>query len=139
MLSYIRTGDGFVTSMHDLVPEDEAGHRVVFMNPGSNRNQVSWLRLINPGEEAVDITIAGTDDAGEAGESAVSLTLEAGASRMLSAQALESGEGADSSGRLGDGKGKWRLAVSAPQPIRVMSLLASPTGHLTNLSAVPAP
>ena len=135
VLSYIRTGDGFVTSMHELAPEDEAGHRVVFFNPGSNRNQVSWLRLINPGEKAVDVTIEGTDDAGEAGESAVSLTLEAGASRMLSAQALESGEGGGSSGRLGDGKGKWRLEVSAPQPIRVMSLLANPTGHLTNLSA----
>ena len=138
VLPYIRTEDGFVTTMHDVVPSNEKGHEVVFFNPGSNRSQVSWLRLINPGEAAVDITIEGTDEAGEAGESEVELTLPAGASRRVSAQALESGgEGLD--GALGDGKGKWRLQVSAPQPIRVMNLLASPTGHLTNLSNVPAP
>ena len=142
VLAYIRTADGFVTSMHDVAPVDEAGHRVVFVNPARNRNQVSWLRLINPGEEAVAVHIEGTDDAGKAGQSPVELTLPAGASRLLSAQALESGQGEGLSGRLGDGKGKWRLRVSAkpPEPpIRVMSLLESPTGHrhLTNLSAVP--
>ena len=136
VLSYIRTEDGFVTSMHDLVPSNETGHEVVFFNPGSNRSQVSWLRLINPGEAPVDITIEGTDDAGEAGESEVELTLEARASRQVNAQTLESGgEGLD--GALGDGKGKWSLNVSAPHPIRVMSLLSSPTGHLSNLSAAP--
>ena len=53
----------------------------------------------------------------------------------MTAQALESGEGL--SGGLGDGAGKWRLKVSADAPIEVMSLLASPTGHLTNLSTAP--
>ena len=138
VLSYIRTDDGFVTSMHDLVPADEAGeYRVVFFNPGSNRNQVSRLRLINPGETPVDITITGTDDAGEAGESAVELTLGAGAARALAAQALESGQGEGLVGALGDGTGKWRLRVTADRPLRVMSLLSTPTGHMTNLSATP--
>ena len=36
----------------------------------------------------------------------------------------------------GTGTGKWRLAVTANQPIEVMSLLSSPTGHVTNLSTV---
>ena len=110
---------------------------MVFFNPGSNPNQVSWLRLTNPGEEAVVVRIEGTDDAGERGEGPVELTLAARASRALSAQALESGVGEGLSGMLGDGKGKWRLEVNAPQPIRVMSPLSTPTGHLTNLSAAP--
>ena len=37
-------------------------------------------------------------------------------------------------GRLGNGEGKWRLAVQADQPIAVMSLLETPSGHLTNVS-----
>ena len=37
----------------------------------------------------------------------------------------------------GDGAGKWRLAVTSEQPVIVMSLLSSPTGHLTNLSTAP--
>ena len=43
----------------------------------------------------------------------------------------------DLEGALGDGAGKWRLVVTSEQPIQVMSLLASPTGHLTNLSTAP--
>ena len=55
--------------------------------------------------------------------------------RTLTAQQLEQGD-AGLSGRLGDGAGKWQLFVSAGRPIQVMSLLTTPTGHLTNLSTV---
>ena len=65
-LSYIRTGDGFVTAMHQVVPAEGMRHHVRFFNPGSNASQVSWLRLVNPAEEAVEVTIEGRDDAGEA-------------------------------------------------------------------------
>ena len=56
--------------------------------------------------------------------------------RSLSAAQLESG-GNDFAGGIGVGKGKWRLAVESDRPILVMSLLESPTGHVTNLSSVP--
>ena len=49
VLAYIRTQDGFLTAMHDLVPESDEGYRVATFNPGRNANQVSHLRLINPG------------------------------------------------------------------------------------------
>ena len=134
-LSYIRTGDGFVTAMHQAVPAEGGRHYVRFFNPGSNASQVSRLRLVNPAEEAVEVTIEGRDDAGEAAPGdAVGLTLAPGEARTLTAQALESG-GEDMTGSLGDGKGKWQLLVSAGGALEVMSLLASPTGHLSNLSA----
>ena len=41
-------------------------------------------------------------------------------------------------GRLGDGKGKWRLVVDCEQPVFLMGLLRNPTGHLANLSAAGA-
>ncbi len=43
-LSYVRTGDGFVTAMHEIVPEEGMRHHVRFFNPGSNEGQVSRLR-----------------------------------------------------------------------------------------------
>ena len=46
------------------------------------------------------------------------------------------GEGIDS-GSLGDGYAKWRLLIESDQSIQVMSLLRSPTGHLSNLSTSP--
>ena len=91
-LSYVRTrGEGVLANVHDVVPEDEGGHRVVFFNPASNLTQMSRLRLVNPGAEAAAVRIEGIDDAGDAGESAVELTLGGGASRSLDARALETG------------------------------------------------
>ena len=136
VLAYIRTTDGFLTSMHDVAPRLEGVHRVAIFNPGNNPNQVSGLRLVNPGLEDAEVTITGIDDAGASPGSAVVVTVPAGDSRTIMAAELESG-GNGLSGALGDGVGKWRLRVESEEPIVVMSLLASPTGHLTNLSTAP--
>ena len=137
VLAYIRrTEDGFLTSMHDTVPSVGGVHRVPIFNPGSNRNQVSRLLLINPGEEAVEVRITGVDDLGRQSSGSVSLSVPAGEVRTVSALALEAG-GDELRGALGDGVGKWSLDVNSDGPIRVMNLLESPTGHLTNLSTMP--
>ena len=132
-LAYIRTPDGFLTSMHDEAPVSGGSHWVPFFNPASNTSKVSRLRIINPGATAATVTVTGRDDGGVAGSGTVRLTLAAGSSRTLSAQDLERG-GAGFSGRLGDGAGKWRLNVSSTADIQVMSLLSTRTGHLANLS-----
>ena len=136
-LAYIRTPDGFLTSMHDEAPESGGSHWVPFFNPASNTSKVSRLRIINPGATAATVTVTGIDDGGEAGSGTVSLTLPAGAARELTAQQLEAG-GAGFSGRLGDGAGKWTLNVNATADIQAMSLLSTRTGHLANLSTVRA-
>ena len=137
VLSYIRTpGDGFLTSMHDVVPPDVDGdYRVAIFNPGSNVDQVSRLRLVNPGEQAAEVTITGIDDRGASPGGDVRVSVPAGAARTFAADALESGAGLE--GALGDGTGKWALRVASDTPVLVMSLLQSPTGHLTNLSTAP--
>ena len=134
-LAYVRTSDGFVTTMHERVRESAMRHHVAFFNPGSNLSQVSRLRLINPGEDEVEVTIAGRDDEGmPAPGGEVEISLGPGEAREVSAQALESG-GDGLVGSLGDGTGKWQLFVTADAAIEVMNLLQSPTGHLANLSA----
>ena len=136
-LAYVRTADGFVTRI-DAVEAEGSGNRYVvhFFNPGRNRNQRSYLRLINPGSADARITIGAHDDQG-GNRGPVSLSLPAGQARHVTASELETGgDGFD--GRLGTGSGKWRLTVTATQPVQVMSLLLTPTGHLTNLSGVPA-
>ena len=105
--------------------------------PGSNANQVSALRLVNLGEEIAEVTIAGFDDKGMSPGGAVTLTVPAGGSVTHTAAELETGNAEGLEGSLGDGAGKWRLTVNADQPISAMSLLSSPTGHLTNLSTAP--
>lgn len=162
VLSYIRMlQSGFVTAMHDAAPpladddhhdgdDSDHGHdhshngedadhayRVVIFNPGGNTNQVSLLRVINAGDHATEVTVSGVDDHGHESAGSVEISVAAGAARTVSAQELEmGGEGLD--GMLGDGAGKWQLTVGSHEPVTVLSLLQSPTGHLTNLSAVPA-
>ena len=135
---YIRTEDGFLTAMHDVVLSTEVEgstvHRVPIFNPASNRNQTSWLHLANPTRDSVEVTIQGRDDTGQSAPGGeVRLTLPARTAKRVSAQQLESGD-ADFAGRLGDGEGRWQLFVAAGGAIEVVNLLRSATGHLVNLS-----
>lgn len=139
VMAYIRTPDGFVTSMHDTVAGDGVDWLVPMFNPADNLTKISRLRLVNTHPQPVDVVIAGADDAGMPGESDVRATLVPFASLELLSTELESGSVEKGvTGRLGDGTGKWRLTVSATAPIQVQSLLADSRGYLTNLSSVPA-
>ena len=137
-LAYVRTAKGFLTSMNTVAPKSDDRLEVVFFNPASNNNQVSRLRLLNPADAPATITITGIDDAGAAPpQGDITLTLPAGAATSITAQQLEAG--ADHfTGRFGDGKGKWQLFIAADQDVQAMSLLESPTGHITNLSSATA-
>ena len=162
-LAYIRTPDGLLTSMHDVVdaefvpgtyglgsPDDSMRHHVRFFNPASNNHRVSHLRLINTAGIDNVVAITGLDDQGHPPpEGEVRLTLPAYGARTITAQELE--QGADGlEGRFGNGAGKWQLFVSSTdtthegvpswrRPLQVMSLLLNrPTGNLTNLSTVGA-
>ena len=136
-LSYVRSWDGVVSSMHDMVPSDNAQHRVPIFNPASDWDRESRLRLINPGSVSAEVAITGIDSRGNAPGTGVSVTVPAGASFTYTAAELESGRGAGLQGSLGEGTGEWQLLVRSEQPLTVMNLLASPTGHLTNLSTAP--
>ena len=141
-LAFVRTGDGFVTSIHDVVPEIEPGrHDVAIFNPGKNMAQQSRLRLVNPGDADAQVKIEGTDDNGTGSEDTVKLTVPARGACTVTSDELESGEADDdcrcevTSGALGAGTGKWQLSVTTEQSIQVMSVLKTPE-HLTNLSTV---
>ena len=156
-LAYIRTSDGFVTSMNDVVlaeyvpgvpgQDDQVRHVVRFFNPGGNSKQVSQLRVINTAGIDNKVVVSGLDDAGEeAPDGEVRFTLPPYGARMINARELEVGAD-DLEGSLGDGTGKWQLTIAAEiasleerrgvRPIQVMSLLLSTdTGNLTNLSAI---
>ena len=139
VLAYIRTKDGFVTSMHDLVPTtDGLLHRVAFFNPGSNYRQASHLRLVNRGTTDAEAAIEGIDDAGQSPGTTVRVRVPAGRAVSLGSKELEEG-GDDFEGKLEDGEGKWRLWVTSDHPLLVASLLNTPTatGHLANLSTAP--
>ena len=135
VLAFVRTRDGFLTAMHDVLPRDAQGRLVAKMlNPGSNRNQESKLRLVNTGANRESVSISGVDDQG-ASAGPVRLTLNAGEARTLSAQDLEGGA-QGLTGSLGDGAGKWRLFITAGESVVGMSLLDSASGHLSNISTM---
>ena len=135
--AYVRSADGLLTAMNAVAPGRFADpgwvHRVATFNPGSNWRQVSLVRLVNRGGEAAQVALQGADDTGVRPGGTVSVTVPAGRSVTLGAKALEDG-GDGFEGALGDGAGKWRLRVASDRPVSALSLLSSPSGHLTNLS-----
>ena len=144
-LVYVRTDDGFVTRIDEVESKlDVASNPLLdldlyryithFVYPASDQSQRSYLRLINWGSASTDIFINAYDDTG-ARRGPVWLSVPAGHARHVTATELETGQGLN--GSFGTGVGKWRLTINAFKPIQVMSLLQTPTGHLTNLSGVP--
>ncbi len=134
VLAYVRTDDGFVTNVHDVVPVDKDGHRVVFFNPGSNTNQVSRLRVVNLEAFETEVEIVGIDDSATETDP-VRIAVPALGARVVTAAELEMGD--DLEGSLGDGVGKWRLRIRTGGDVLVMSLLDTPAGYLANLSSTP--
>ncbi len=138
-LTYARDASGIVTSMHDVAPSGLGRHRVATFAPSNLPTAFygfaprSLLRIVNVGTAAAEVEVSGTDDLGRPGAGVVRLAVPAGAATTLTAAQLEEG-GAELSGRLGDGEGMWRLSVKSAQPLRVMSLMESGAGRLTNIS-----
>ena len=64
VLAYARTDDGFLTVLHDTVAVRDGRREVVTFNPGSNADQVSLLRIVNPSSERIAVQVVGTDDVG---------------------------------------------------------------------------
>ena len=107
------------------------------LNPGSNRNQESSLRLVNTGTNSERVSIRGVDD-GSRSAGPVTLTLAAGQARTITAFDLENGA-QGLTGSLGDGGGKWRLTIEAGQAVMGMGLLETPAGPITNISTIGLP
>ena len=159
-LSYIRTQDGMLTSMHDIAPlscDSRAlprgsllslfcnsgrllglhAYPIAFFSPAKPLFELGRLRLINFGEADASVHIIGIDDLGEVPGGGVELSIPAGSSREFTSGELESDDEPGVSGSIGDGTGFWELLVISEAPIGVANLFESPTGHLINLSAAP--
>ena len=134
VLAYVRSGDGLVSSMHEVVAAEDGRHGVAFFNRADAADRAGKLRVINPGEETATVTIRGVDDRGETPGTAVEVSIDPGGARTLTAGQLESGDDT-LTGALGEGTGNWRLTVSADQPITVVNLLEGSAGLLANLSS----
>ena len=180
--SYVRTVDGFLTPISEVVPfyeDEEEGmavfdrdwlgqiefykirgiHRVLTFNPGRNRNQRSFLRLINPNDEEIGVGIFGRGDhMVELKDIGPYVRIGPRKSIHISVQEMEEGRPewvneqlGYEDGRLGGDEGlqaygpvvgKWRLGLHSaladdPQSVRplvAMNLMSTPTGHITNLS-----
>ena len=137
--AYIRTPDGFLTSVHQVAEEARPGssrYYVPFFNPGSNRSQASVLRIVNPNPDEARVVVSGVDDRGDAApQGDVRVRVPGGGAVFVTARQLEQGsESPAMEGHLGDGAGKWQLYVESDRPLRVMSLMQTRSGHLSNLS-----
>ena len=139
VMSLIRTPDGFLTNLSGMVDENGSGEFIIYFgNPASDTTRQTFLRIINISNQTGTVTITGIDDAGQIAPGGdVMFELGPNESKQMNAQDLESGNfDKGMLGMLGDGDGRWRLTVSADIDIRVMSLIRTPDGFLTNLSRV---
>ena len=151
-VSYIKRRDAghWFSPMHGVVPFSR--ERNAYFIPMFNRGRWSFLRIINPNDHAIGVTILGQDDhmVGTY-DSGPFLSLEAHQSVTISAYDMEQGReewkypefGHDDGALSNSPVGRWRLYVqerSGPnpnqQPLIVVHLLRA-QGQIINLSTVP--
>ena len=133
-LSYLRTSEALY-ALHPFAPRtDDGTSQVRILNPASNQDIAGVLRLVNVGDTAAQVQVTGIDDRGGSPGGVVRTTVPAGATREFTATQLESGTADALSGALGNGHGRWRLQVATDGDLRVLSLMASSGGLLTNVS-----
>ncbi|MCZ6503611.1 MAG: hypothetical protein O6945_13995, partial [Gammaproteobacteria bacterium] len=137
VMGLIRTPDGFLTSLDDVVPKSGSDNVIYFANPASNTNQQTFLRIVNTSSSFGTVTISGIDDAGVISAGTASFSLGSFESKQLTSQDLENGNtNKGLTGNLDNGSGKWVLTVSSSLALEVMSLIRTPDGFLTNLSGM---
>ncbi|MBV1906309.1 MAG: S8 family serine peptidase [Pseudomonadales bacterium] len=138
IMSLIRTPDGFLTSLTEIVAPQGMVNKVFFANPASNSLQQSFLRVVNTTAETGLVTVSAIDDNGNAApEGTVTFNLGPNESKNFNSTDYESGNPEKGiSGSFGDGEGKWHLSITSSLDLAVMSLIRSPDGFLTNLSSV---
>ena len=136
-LAYVRTADGFVDSLHDVVPRRSFYHRVTLLAPDIGLPNGSAVRLINSTEAEAEIAVFGIDDDNSLAPGQVTFALAAGASRTINARDLENGA-TGLTGRLGHGTGDWQLLIFTDAAIEAMTVLDAAAGPLANLSAAQA-
>ena len=131
-LAYMR--QGYLGEVHSTASEVELGRwRLPTFQPGTNTSKVGILRVVNVGEGVAAVTVSGVDDAGDpAPGGTVRFSLRPNVSVQISARDLERG-GEGMTGALGDGAGKWRLDVTASEPLLVMGMVRSEAA-LANIS-----
>lgn len=137
VMGFIRTKDGFLTGMSTTVPRTGNRHYPYFVNPASNTNQESFLRLVNTSSAESVISINATDDEGMPASDSITLTLQANEALQLTAADLEGGNTDKGlTGSLGDGSGKWQLNIFSQFELSVTSMIRTKDGFLTNLSGI---
>jgi hypothetical protein len=111
--------------------------KVATINPAGNTTAQSFLRITNPYSVGGLVTIVGTDDAGNNGDTDITFNLDAGDSIQITSDELENGSAEKGlTGAWGDGAGKWRALVTGEFDfMRVASLNRNSTdGTVTNLT-----
>lgn len=138
VMSLIRSSDGFLTNLSSVAPEVDSKHSVYLVNPASEDQQQSFVRVTNTTDQVGMVTISATDETGAGSPGGdVMFSLVAQESKQMTIQDLESGSSEKGLlGALGDGEGSWRLEVVADLEIKVMSLVRTADGFLTNVSDV---
>ncbi len=136
VLSYLRTDDGFLTALHDRVPESARRYRVAMFASSDNQERRSLLFVANPSELQAHVEVVGIDDDGDMSSGTARFLVPAKSARFLEAEALEAGS-TNVQGSIGDGVDTWRLTLSSDRPIIVLNLLFSLSGRYTNLSTAP--
>lgn len=133
--SILRTPQGYENDLSRVMTSKDGKFELRYVNPHSSTKPHSFLRIINPTSRSGTVKITGRDETGVAASDDIRFSLGAQESKQINSRDLEIGStDKDLFGTLGDGTGKWHLEVESDLDIKVMMLIRTPDGFLSNFS-----
>ena len=132
--AYVRGRGGILAPVHDMAPAGPAGrYRVTVPEGGRRVVRHGLVRIVNPGDETVEVRIEARDDRGLPAGVRSSFELGPREARFVSARGFGNGAGGSGEVRW------WRVEVSAERPLWVLGLVRDATGALANVSTAAPP
>lgn len=136
IMSFIETDRGELANLSTSLPVEPGKPATLSLDTAVNGTH--FVRFINDSMVTNRVTLKGFDGLGYPGLEEVTFELQPLESRQMTTGHLEEGNLEKGlQGRLGEGGGYWSLVLEAEASLRILNIIRSPDGFLTNLSARP--
>ena len=134
VMSILQTGDGKITNAMATVPVIDDTHHIPIGVGSANAFQDSFIRFVNLADSSGTVTIEGVTEGGVRNGSQAVLSLGPKQSQQLTVDDLEFGNPDKGlTGSIGATEETWRLEATPSSTLRVMNMMRTPDGFLTDL------
>jgi len=114
-----------------------AAEKILWYLPNANDDSSvdSFIRIINNENTSALVTVSGSTENGDAGQSDITFTIQPNETKSLRVIELQNGSVTKGlTGQFGDGNGPWKFTINSPLNFDLYAYIRSSKGYITKLN-----